>query len=256
MLEETCAPLGVDPAGGADTRRAVELALLAAAIVIWKASHARTEAAADFAAARQFQFQLRPVNGVTPSGVDLVSANPGFQDAVLFDGRLVVSARAGLFVYDDNGALLHWYRAGTELPPGGLGPMSAGIAAGSARPELFIATDGAGVLAYGEHFRQVLPNDADLKKVSTVLALGSGRILIGSARKGLLAAPARACWCSMAANWLPSTRNSAEYTSRPSQAPMATCGSARLRVACSTIILASWIISALLFPIRRSSPCV
>jgi hypothetical protein len=163
------------------------LPLLAAAIVIRKASHTRIEAAADLAAARQLGFQLLPVNRVPPAGVDLVAANPEFQDAALFDEHLVVSAHAGLFIYDSNGALLHWYRTGMELPPGGLGTMSAGIAAGSARPELFNATHGAGVLAFdGDRFRQILPNEVDLTTATTVLALGSGRILIGTDRRGLL----------------------------------------------------------------------
>src|SRR5215469_10120680 len=93
----------------------LSLPLLAAAAVVWKASHARIEAAADVTAGRQRRFQLLPVNRETPPGLEMVSANPGFQDAILFNDRLVVSARAGLFVYDANGALLHWYRAGMEL---------------------------------------------------------------------------------------------------------------------------------------------
>jgi ligand-binding sensor domain-containing protein len=163
------------------------LPAVATSLVIWKASHAREQASRDFAATRQFAFRLLPVNRPILSGIDLVAANPGFQDAALFDDHLVISARAGLFVYDTNGGLLHWYRADLELPSAELGAMSAGIAAGSARPELFIATHGAGVLAFdGSQFRQILPDDTELRSITALLALGSGRILIGTARKGLL----------------------------------------------------------------------
>jgi hypothetical protein len=132
-------------------------------------------------------FSPSPGNRPIPSGIDLVAANPGFQDAALFDNHLVISARAGLYVYDTNGALLHWYRAGVELPSAELGPMSAGIAAGSTRPELFIATHGGGVLGFdGSQFRQVLPDDTAVRSITAVLALNSGRILLGTARKGLV----------------------------------------------------------------------
>ncbi len=161
--------------------------LCGATFIVWKASHAREQAAADLAATRQLGFRLLPVNRQIPPGIDLVSANPDFQDAAIFDGRLVVSARAGLFVYDASGALLHWYRAGLELPSAALGPMSTGLAAGSARPELFIATHGAGVLAFdGNAFRQILPADPDARSITAVLALGSGRLLMGTERRGLL----------------------------------------------------------------------
>jgi len=65
--------------------------------------------------------------------------------------------------------------------------MSVGIAAGSAGPELFIATRGEGLLAFnGTRFRQILPADAGLRIVTNVLVLGSGRILLGTERQGLL----------------------------------------------------------------------
>jgi ligand-binding sensor domain-containing protein len=65
--------------------------------------------------------------------------------------------------------------------------MSAGIAAGSAEPELFIATHGEGLLAFnGASFRQMLPADSGLRTVTSVLVLGSGRILLGTERRGVL----------------------------------------------------------------------
>jgi len=65
--------------------------------------------------------------------------------------------------------------------------MSTGIAAGSAEPELFVATRGEGVLAFnGARFRQILPADLGLRVVTSVLVLGSGRILLGTERQGLL----------------------------------------------------------------------
>jgi ligand-binding sensor domain-containing protein len=62
-----------------------------------------------------------------------------------------------------------------------------GVAAGSAEPELFIATRGEGLLAFnGNRFRQILADDSSLRNISSVLVLGSGRVLLGTERQGLL----------------------------------------------------------------------
>ncbi len=161
--------------------------LLAIGLVFWRASHVKEQAAAEVLSRSQFPFRVVPVDRVAPA-VEPIAATPGFRDLALYKETIVVSARAGLFVYSRNGALLRSYRVGMELPPAELGAMSAGIAAGSAEPELFIATRGEGLLAFnGARFRQILPADSGLRIVTSVLALGSGRILIGTERHGLLA---------------------------------------------------------------------
>src|SRR5580658_8593839 len=160
---------------------------LAIASVLWRASRAKEEAATEVLSKSEFSFRVIPVDRVAPVAVDPVTAVPGFRDLAVYKETIAVSARAGLFLYSPNGALLRSYRAGMELPPAELGSMSAGIAAGSAEPELFIATRGEGLLAFnGTRFRQILPADSALRNVTSVLALGSGRILIGTERRGLL----------------------------------------------------------------------
>ena len=161
--------------------------VLAIALVLWRASHAKEEAAAEVLSKAEFPYRVLTVDRVAPPGVEPVAAVPGFRDLAAYKEMIVVSARAGLFLYGRNGALIRSYRVGIELPPAELGSMSAGIAAGSAEPELFIATRGEGLLAFnGARFRQILPADAHLRTVTSVLALGSGRILIGTERQGLL----------------------------------------------------------------------
>src|ERR1017187_7606025 len=160
---------------------------VASALVFWRASDARKEAAAEVLSKSEFPFRVIPVDRVAPSAVDTVSAIPGFRDLATYQDRIVVSARAGLFLYERSGALQRQYRTGIELPPAEPGSMSVGIAAGSVEPELFIATRGEGLLAFnGARFRQILPADAGLRTVTSVLLLGSGRILLGTERQGLL----------------------------------------------------------------------
>jgi|HubBroStandDraft_1064217.scaffolds.fasta_scaffold00809_2 hypothetical protein len=160
---------------------------LAIASVLWRASRAKEEAATEVLSKSEFSFRVIPVDRVAPVAVDPVTAVPGFRDLAVYKETIAVSARAGLFLYSRNGALIRSYRAGIELPPAELGSMSAGIAAGSAEPELFIATRGEGLLAFnGARFRQILPADSRLRNVTCVLVLGSGRILLGTERQGLL----------------------------------------------------------------------
>ena len=161
--------------------------LLAIATMVWRTSHAREEAAAEVTAKSETPFRVIPVERTVTSGVDQISAIPGFQDLATYKEMIVASARAGLFLYDRNGAPIRSYRAGMELPPAELGSISVGVAAGSAEPEVFIATHGEGVLAFnGTRFRQILPAESSLQNVTSVLVLGSGRILLGTERDGLL----------------------------------------------------------------------
>src|ERR1017187_10471638 len=161
--------------------------LLAIALVVWRASDARKEAAAEVLSKSEFPYRVIPVDRTAPPAVDTVAAVPGFRDLATYKDMIAVSARAGLFLYERSGALQRQYRTGIELPPAEPGSMSVGIAAGSVEPELFIATRGEGLLAFnGARFRQILPADAGLRTVTSVLLLGSGRILLGTERQGLL----------------------------------------------------------------------
>ena len=57
----------------------------------------------------------------------------------------------------------------------------------SRQPELLIATLGEGVLAFdGQSFRQIRARDEEARAVTAILPLGSGRLLIGTAKLGLL----------------------------------------------------------------------
>jgi ligand-binding sensor domain-containing protein len=161
--------------------------LLAIALVFWRASHAKEEAAVEVLAKTEFPLHIIPLDRVVSPAVESVSATPAFRDLAVYRDMIAVSARAGLFLYGRNGVLAHVYHTGLELPPAELGAMSAGMAAGSAEPELFIATRGEGLLAFnGLRFRQILPADSGLRIVTAVLVLGSGRVLLGTERQGLM----------------------------------------------------------------------
>jgi ligand-binding sensor domain-containing protein len=165
----------------------LSILLLAVALVIWNASAVRNQAAAEIASKAEFAFRVLPVDRAAPAGLDTLAARPEFRDIAVYRDTIVLSARSGLFVYDRSGALLRQYRTGIELPAGEPGAMSVGTAAGSAERELFIATRGEGLLTYNaSRFRQVLPESPELRNLTAVLVLGSGRVLMGTERQGLV----------------------------------------------------------------------
>ena len=165
----------------------LSIPVFAMAVVFWRASRAKEEAASQLLENSEFAFLSTTVDRVVPSGVDLIAASPGFRDIVAYNNMIAVSARAGLFLYGRDGNLIRSYRAGFELPSAEIGAMSVGIVAGSAEPELLLATHGEGLLAFnGGGFRQILPAESDLRFITAVLALGSGRVLFGTEHRGLL----------------------------------------------------------------------
>ena len=157
------------------------LPLLLVALVLHRANSVRDESAREVAASSEIPFQAHPVNLTAPSGVEPIPAAPGYRDIAVFHDFVLVSAAAGLYLYDSGGTFLRTWRTGLELPPCEPGAMSAGT------NEVFIATRGAGLLAFdGSGLRQVLPKDTALRNITAVLALSSGRVIFGTERNGPL----------------------------------------------------------------------
>src|ERR1700686_5132774 len=90
--------------------------LLAIVFVFWRASHAKEEAAAEVLSKTELAFRIIPVDRAIPAAVEPLVGSPGFRDIAAYKETIAVSASAGLFLYDRNGALIHSYRAGMELP--------------------------------------------------------------------------------------------------------------------------------------------
>ena len=144
-------------------------------------------AKATASAESNLKFTVSPLLPAADSGFEWVSAPTVFTQAAEFDGHLYVAGPAGLFEYDREGKQVRDFRVGRELPPAPLTRLTTAVLTGSRRPELVIATDGAGVLAFdGAGFRQILPEERELRHVTAVLATASGHLLIGTAKRGLL----------------------------------------------------------------------
>jgi ligand-binding sensor domain-containing protein len=169
----------------------VLLAAIFGGRTLWRAQAVLHEAGDRVAAESSLRFTARPIDTVLPAGLESVGAPAVFVDARVFNGRLFIAGPAGLAEYDSsavsNGGMIARYRAGMELPPAPITALAVGLAGDSRAPELWIATAGEGLVAFdGRGFRQIRPEDARFRKITSLLALDSGRILIGTEKSGVL----------------------------------------------------------------------
>ena len=160
---------------------------------LWRAHGALNDARGSVAAESAIPFTARPFQTVLPAGLESIGAPAVFADAAIFQGHLFIAGPAGLAQYDDAGTLIARYRAGQELPPAPLTALAVGLAADSRAPELWIGTAGEGLLAFdGRAFRQIRAEDARFRKITSLLAADTGRILIGTEKSGVLVYDGRA----------------------------------------------------------------
>ncbi|MBZ5647445.1 MAG: hypothetical protein LAN37_09510 [Acidobacteriia bacterium] len=153
----------------------------------WRALHALHGAEKQVAAEKNFRFSVRRVESVSAAGFEWISTPAVFSGAARFEDKLYVSGPAGIFEYDARGALVKQYLVGRELPPSPLGQMARAVLADAREPELLMATESEGVLAFnGRSFRQIRPEDAQARGITAILPLPSGRLLMGTQKKGVL----------------------------------------------------------------------
>ena len=93
----------------------------------------------------------------------------------------------GLQEYSANGALERSFRPGAELPASPVAHLAVAILPDSREPELILATAREGLVAFnGERFRQIYPRDATAREITAILPLGSGRLLLGTEKTGVM----------------------------------------------------------------------
>jgi len=178
-------------AGSALTLSVTLFAAIFGGRTLWRAQAVLHEAGDRVAAESSLRFTARPIDVVLPVGLESVGAPAVFVDAQVFNGRLFIAGPGGLAEYDSSailsGGMIARYRVGVELPPAPITALAVGLAGDSRAPELWIATAGEGLVAFdGRNFRQILPDAARFRKITSLLALESGRILIGTEKSGVL----------------------------------------------------------------------
>jgi hypothetical protein len=158
-----------------------------AGAVIWRVEKALGNSKREAAASELLGVENRAVGTQTNPGFEGITAPAVFKSAAAFQGKIYISGPAGLYVYSADTSLEHFYRVGIDLPTAPLGQMIVGTLADSRQPELLIATQGEGVLAFdGSRFRQIRASQEEARAVTALLPLSSGSLLIGTAKLGLL----------------------------------------------------------------------
>ena len=163
------------------------VALALAVLVVWRSSQAIRSASEDVRAERELRFVSRALLQPVNLGFEPISSPALFLQAARFDDHLYIAGPAGLSEYTPDGALLHKYAVGGELPGSPLIALATGVLADSHEPELIVATANDGLLAFnGRSFRQVLPASNDGRAITAILPVPSGHLLFGTKKRGVL----------------------------------------------------------------------
>jgi ligand-binding sensor domain-containing protein len=160
---------------------------LAGVFIGWRASRTLRQSAQEVRSEREIRFQVRPLLPPNGANFEVVSSPDVFLQAARFQGHLYIAGPAGLSEYDLGGTLLRQFVAGRELPSSPLVAMAAGTLGDSSEPELILGTASEGILAFnGKDFRQVYPEDAVARSITTILPVAAGHLLIGTKKRGVL----------------------------------------------------------------------
>jgi ligand-binding sensor domain-containing protein len=158
-----------------------------AVAVYWRASATLRTEQREADSGRTLKFVSHPLAPPVDNFFEYLSSPAQFREATQFNGHLYVASAASLTEYDPEGHSLRDFRVGRELPSAPLTRLITATLPGSRKPELVLATDGAGVLAFdGTSFRQILPERRDARSVTALLMTSSGELLIGTHKAGLL----------------------------------------------------------------------
>lgn len=160
---------------------------LVAAAAWWAASRALIRSNQAFLAGSRIKFTVSALDANAVSQFEPIGSPAVFTDAKLFGNQLCVAGPSGLQVYDAQGKMTSRFAVGLQLPPAPLMAMAPGLAADAGEPELYVATAGEGLLAFnGRAFRQIRPEEPAFRRLTAVLPLSTGRVLLGTENKGVL----------------------------------------------------------------------
>jgi ligand-binding sensor domain-containing protein len=163
------------------------LIVLVAGIVAWRATRALQTATREVRAEHEIRFTIRALPDQPEQVFEPISTPAVFLQAAQFHNDLYIAGPAGLSQYNVRGALLKHYRVGQELPSSPLVAVVPAELADSREQELIVATAQQGLLLFnGRTLRQILPEDAEARAITTVLPLASGHLLIGTKKRGVL----------------------------------------------------------------------
>ncbi len=166
---------------------ALAVLALAAATIGWRASSALRLSREEVHSEREILFLVHPLALARNTNFEAVNAPAVFLQAVRFQDHLYIAGPAGLAEYDPSGTLLRQFAVGRDLPRSPLVTLAPAVLADAREPELVVATSQDGLLAFNGHsFRQIYPQDAEAREITTILPVAAGHLLIGTKKRGVL----------------------------------------------------------------------
>ena len=161
--------------------------VLLAGVVGWRASRALRSATEEVRSEAEIRFIARPLPEQQEQIFEPISTPAVFVQAARFHDGLYVAGPAGLTQYDAGGKWLKHYAVGRDLPSSPLVAIAPALLADSQEPGLVIATAQDGLLTFnGRAFRQIFPQDASARTITSILPTASGHLLIGTRKRGVL----------------------------------------------------------------------
>ncbi len=150
----------------------------------WRAEHALTSSAKQVSSASEFAFAVEQLGGHRDGHFHRVLRSGEFRSVLPFSGSLFVCGRSSLTRYGPDGSPQRTWYVGDELPPFPLTTLA--VRHGIGTPELWVGTDGGGVLIYdGQQLHRILPAETGQRKISAILPLSNGHVLLGTQKNGL-----------------------------------------------------------------------
>ncbi len=153
----------------------------------WRASRALHQSTQELRSEREIRFLVRPFLPSSNVNFEVVSSPDVFLRAGRFQNHLYIAGPSGLSEYDLGGTLLRQFVVGRELPSSPLVAMAIGTPGDSGEPELVLGTAEEGILVFnGRGFRQIYPEDAEVRSITAILPVAAGHLLIGTKKRGVL----------------------------------------------------------------------
>ncbi|MBS1824750.1 MAG: hypothetical protein JST93_05480 [Acidobacteria bacterium] len=163
------------------------LAITGAALWLRQTHRAIGQSATELKRETEIRFTSGPLQRA-PVAFEPIAATASFRDAALLHEQLYVATASSLHELNSEGAIARTFSSGLDLPPAPIMKIAAGLTTASAGRELFLATEGEGLVIFnGTSFRQLRPETPALRKLTSLLPLDTGQILLGTARNGILA---------------------------------------------------------------------
>ncbi len=163
--------------------------LVAATILIVRTQHTLTQASRTDARAHQVPFTLAAFHPPADRGFEPVAAAQHFTCGIQFRGSLYLAGPSGLAIHEPDGTLTRTLRPGLELPTAPITAITSARLRNALEPQLLLATAGAGLLLLTPQpfaITQLLPAAAEQADLTSLLALPSGDLLLGTRHHGLL----------------------------------------------------------------------